>query len=72
MWPVIINGLGICYVKCLCVVSCYLSSVVEILVITGMFGTSDKKCIKKHPTLCLQYIQVKTALKSESLGIKSP
>ena len=43
MWPVIINGVGICYVKCLCVLSCDLIPVVEIwIILTGMFRTFHK------------------------------
>ena len=49
-WPVIINGFGICYVKCLCLLPRYLNPVVEIWIILCAW---DKKRIKKKKVLSL-------------------
>ena len=44
MWPVIIDGFGICYVEGLCVLSHYLNPVVEIWFILS----GNKKMYKKE------------------------
>ena len=42
VWPVIINGFGICYMLNVCVLSRYLSTIVEIVVTSWMFAIHVK------------------------------